>query len=576
MTNQSRKIIALYRPDHVSGINATARRMAMLPEPWLPMICGPGLDPRATSMPGFGPLPVTVATWPEGADPVEQALAVYGALREASATIVVPNDIPHGFVAAGIGAHEGLRAAAWIHADGLDADELVERCGGLASAWRGVSGSNVRRAASIGTLARGGASEPVPCPVDVCDEAPGVPDAAGGRPIRLLYAGRLERFNKRVLDLVALCDALVARGVSFHLSIAGRGPAEGELREAMSRHVRAGRVLLLGAVDNDRMRELYGASDALVLVSGSEGTPVVAMEAMASARAVIATDRCGGVLETIRAHTCGTITPVGDMHAMALAIGGLSLATLRAMGERAFRAARERYSVEALSPAIARWMDEATNAAPIVDTSDPSSVARHWAMILRALGAIGPCAEGSLRRLATRYLGAIGRPQMAGALATWLPAETGPRERHFLRALDLIVSRGARRVALYGAGAHTARLSRAIGTRKEIVAIADDRAGERGVAASIGGAPVVAPVALQALGVDAVLISSDEHERTMLGRALAWRAAGVTGAAIFPMYLASPTIGHSATRETIAQAPADEREFIAFEGAGLQATRRAG
>jgi hypothetical protein len=580
MHTRPRTIVALYRADHVSGINATARRMSMLTEPWRALVCGPGHDPGARTLPGFGDLPVSIATWASGADPVTQSLAVLDALRAMGATIVVPNDIPHGFVAAGLDQGRdhgsGLRAAAWIHADGLDAEELVERCGGLASTWRGVSASNARRASAVGTLPSLRSAELAPCPVDVAERSPAPPALTAGAPIELLYAGRLERPHKRVMDLVVLCNALVAVGVPFHLRVAGRGPAESELAERLAPHVRCGRATMLGPVPADQMGDLYASVHALVLVSASEGTPVVAMEAMAAARPVIATDGAGGVVGPIVANACGTITPIGDMHAMAHAIASLTPEALRVMGARAHALARETYSTRALEPVIGRWMDE-TEAAPIaIDPSDPTSIAARWAMILRALGAIGPCPESAIRALSTRYLSTLGRPQMAGGLATWLPDLPGPRERHFTRILDLIVARGHGRVALYGAGSHTAALERAIGVRPEVIAIADDRAHAPGSPGSVAGRSVVLPSELDALGVDAVLISSDEHEQGMLRRALEWSGAGMCRARVFPLYNLRPTIGYSPTRAMLDQAPGVPRPPIAFDSLTVQATRRAG
>lgn len=576
---RARTIVALYRADHVSGINATARRMATMAEPWRPLICGAGLDPSARTLPGFGDMPVSIATWAEGADPVVQSLAVLEALRAMGATIVVPNDIPHGFVAAGLDESRGLRCAAWIHADGLDAEELVERCGGLASSWRGVSASNTGRAAAVGTLPARLSAEVVPCPVDVAERAPAPPAWARGEPIELVYAGRLERHSKRVMDLVALCDALVAVGVRFHLRIAGRGPAEAELVERMAPHVRAGRVTLLGPIAADRMADLYARVHALVLVSGSEGMPVVAMEAMAAGRAVIGTDRIGGAVGPIRAHACGTITPVGDMHAMARAIASLTPETIRAMGARAHAHALSCYSIRAIEPAIARWMDETEAAAISLDPSAPesitASIAGRWALILRAIEAIGPCPEAAIRALSTRFLGAIGRPQMAGGLATWLPNLPGARERHFTRAIEVILARGHRRVALYGAGAHTRGLARAIEARPEIVAIVDDRAHAPGVIGSLASRPVVLPSELDGMRVDAVLVSSDEHEQAMLRRALAWGETGVCGAVAFPLYHLRPTIGYSATRARLEEARL-EGPVATLEPTPIQATRRAG
>jgi len=65
---------------------------------------------------------------------------------------------------------------------------------------------------------------------------------------------------------------------------------------------------------------IYAALDALVLSSLSEGSPVAAIEAMASARPVVAT-AVGGVPELVRDRDNGLLVPPGDARALADALG---------------------------------------------------------------------------------------------------------------------------------------------------------------------------------------------------------------------------------------------------------------
>lgn len=538
MPSDAPVIVGLYRADHVSGINATAARMARLPapaRPWLPLLVGPDLD--AARVEGFGPLDFHVASWPAGASPVEQVRAVLASLRRLKASVVVPNDLPHGFIAAGLDAHRGLRCAAWLHADDLTGDDLTERCGPLADAWRAVSPAIARRAGATGALAHAPVADPLPCPVDVPERRVPPPSLAG--PLRLLYAGRLERFQKRVLDLAPLVDALAALRVDFHLRIAGRGPAEADLRARLASHVRAGRVSFLGSVPTDQMPSLYAWCDALILVSAYEGTPVVGMEALAAGRAILSTRGIGGLADPVERTGSGLLVEIGDMAALATAIASLDRHALGAMGRAGHALARERYSLAALAPACDAWMREAAAQPARVDPRDAGSILAQWDRILGALEAIGPCDPIDLRSFATSWLGDLGRPELAGALATWLPSREGPRERLLRDAVRVLAARGLAPVALYGAGLHTRRLAAAIASLDPIACIIDDRAGQGGIPDTIAGRPVIAPSDAQPRDLRSILISSDEHEQAMLERARSW--AGPIP--VVPLYNVRPTLG---------------------------------
>lgn len=83
---------------------------------------------------------------------------------------------------------------------------------------------------------------------------------------------------------------------------------------------------------------LYADCDVVTLTSDNEGTPVSIIEALAAARAVVATD-VGGVRDVV--DGCGVVVPAGDAAAVARAVADL----LRDPGRRADLGARGRARV---------------------------------------------------------------------------------------------------------------------------------------------------------------------------------------------------------------------------------------
>ncbi len=113
---------------------------------------------------------------------------------------------------------------------------------------------------------------------------PGVTQSDG---LTILYAGRLsieKRVDKIIQTFVACPNLQNAR-----LVIVGSGPEAPKLR----RLARNSRIDFRGAVPHDRMADFYQAADALVLASEYEGTPTVALEALASGCPVVALPSCG-------------------------------------------------------------------------------------------------------------------------------------------------------------------------------------------------------------------------------------------------------------------------------------------
>ncbi|MCL4675449.1 MAG: glycosyltransferase, partial [Pararhodobacter sp.] len=153
------------------------------------------------------------------------------------------------------------------------------------------------------------------------------------RPVTLVNIGRFAEQKGHLLLIEAMAEVL-RRGVDVRLVLVG----DGELRAPMERMIsQAGIghcVELTGWLDEDGVRAAIRNAHALVLPSFAEGLPMVVMEAMASARPVIAT-YIAGVPELMQDGMTGWLVPAGDVPSLVEAITALATAPedkLRRMG----------------------------------------------------------------------------------------------------------------------------------------------------------------------------------------------------------------------------------------------------
>ena len=153
---------------------------------------------------------------------------------------------------------------------------------------------------------------------------------------RLLAVGRLE--DQKAFDI--LLEAM--RGVAdaeptVRLSIAGDGPQRASLVKRRQRLGLDEHVELLGWRED--VNELLAQTDALVHPSRWEGFGLVLLEAMRSARPIIATS-VGAIPEVVVDGQTGLLVPPGDAEALAAAI--LHLMRMPDRGAALGRAGRER------------------------------------------------------------------------------------------------------------------------------------------------------------------------------------------------------------------------------------------
>jgi glycosyltransferase involved in cell wall biosynthesis len=152
---------------------------------------------------------------------------------------------------------------------------------------------------------------------------------------------------KRTGDVLLALGELRALGVDATLCMVGDGPDREAVEEQAYRLGIARHCLYLGY--QEQVADWYAALDALVLPSANEGTPVSAIEALATGRPVVAT-RVGGVPDVIREGEDGFLVEVGDVAALADRLARLAQdPELRSrMGGAARERVLARYAVDRL------------------------------------------------------------------------------------------------------------------------------------------------------------------------------------------------------------------------------------
>lgn len=146
------------------------------------------------------------------------------------------------------------------------------------------------------------------------------PHRAEPEVMELLCVGRLAPAKAQLL-LIRACERLRGRR-RFRLRIVGEGPDRRLLEREIARLELGQMIELTGALNQDRVRELYRECDIFVLGSLAEGVPVVLMEAMAMEIPCIST-YIAGIPELIRDQAEGVLVAASDVGALADAVARL-------------------------------------------------------------------------------------------------------------------------------------------------------------------------------------------------------------------------------------------------------------
>ena len=163
----------------------------------------------------------------------------------------------------------------------------------------------------------------------------------------LLWLGRLVPVKDPLALLEAAAFARAAAGAApFTLVLAGDGPLRART-VAAARAAAEGAVRCVGAIADPAT--WIAASDAVVLSSRSEGTPLALLEAGALGRPVAA-PAVGGVPDVVEDGATGLLVPPRDPRALGAALARLAgdAALRERLGERARTEVPRRFSAEAL------------------------------------------------------------------------------------------------------------------------------------------------------------------------------------------------------------------------------------
>jgi len=143
-------------------------------------------------------------------------------------------------------------------------------------------------------------------------------------PYRLLALGRFVA-TKGFNILIEAGKILKAGGIDFHLTLAGSGPTERQLKHLVRKLGLASQISFPGFISHDRVVELFQGTDifimpSIVQASGDrDGLPTVILEALSQRVPVIASD-VGGIGEVIEDGITGFLIPQKDPPALADAV----------------------------------------------------------------------------------------------------------------------------------------------------------------------------------------------------------------------------------------------------------------
>lgn len=307
----------------------------------------------------------------------------------------------------------------------------------------------------------------------------------GGRPLRLLYAGRIEHRQKRILALPLLAAELDRRGITHELTIVGDGPAREDLLAACQS---AHSITLRPPASPDELTDLLNTHDAFVLPSRFEGLSIAMLEALAHGCVPVVAPSRSGTAQAVLPGVTGEVadvTPDDDEAAAGLALAD-AIDTLRRrdLTEMAQRCHAHAATHFALDRHIDHWTEVVARV-----TREP---ARPWP---------------------------TDRSMSFDAAGGSVPADAAMR---FQRVADALA--GAP-VAIHGAGAHTRALADVLASAN-VVCITDDDRQRHGD--TLLGIPIVDPVNARDHGAAHVIISTHLHETDVWRRRAMYERQGLT------------------------------------------------
>jgi glycosyltransferase involved in cell wall biosynthesis len=136
-------------------------------------------------------------------------------------------------------------------------------------------------------------------------------------PLRIVYHGVFNTYQKRILHVADILAELENRGVPFRMTMAGLGPQKDELLDRCRRWIDNNQFDYRGIVAHHAIDELLRENDVYIMTSAFEGMPHAVLEAMSQGCVPVVTDIDSGIPELVRDGVSGFRVPVGDTVAFA-------------------------------------------------------------------------------------------------------------------------------------------------------------------------------------------------------------------------------------------------------------------
>lgn len=143
-------------------------------------------------------------------------------------------------------------------------------------------------------------------------------------PLKIGYAARLVKQQKRVDLFPELIEGLEKAGINYQLEIAGDGECYSYIEVLLADKNLGSKVQLLGRIDKKEMPDFWKRQDVYLNFSEYEGTSLSMLEAMSYACVPVVTD-VSGVSEFVADGTNGYVCRVGDLEGIVEAIKKLDM-----------------------------------------------------------------------------------------------------------------------------------------------------------------------------------------------------------------------------------------------------------
>jgi glycosyltransferase involved in cell wall biosynthesis len=204
---------------------------------------------------------------------------------------------------------ENVGVVSWIQADDNDYYEQTYRLGRYCNALVGVTEHIKETASALNPVI--GANVHVIHNSSIREHEIAWEGSPRSTTMKLIYAGRLVQYQKRVLDYIELARSLDRTGIPYQITLIGEFSAHENTRQLFETrakdHIQEGKISLRGRMSQDAILKEMKDHDFFVLLSDFEGLPLSLVEAMACGCLPVVAQMKSGIPEVITSGKNGLI-----------------------------------------------------------------------------------------------------------------------------------------------------------------------------------------------------------------------------------------------------------------------------